>query len=116
MVNEQRIDIAACVGTDALLGKIMGDSHFPLLLGAILKNPPGSVIYLDFSRITNITASYIAATIGRLLRMIPSESGKGSTAPGDTTQHPKDKTPYAPKPDPPPTRKPTPAGKLPTPA
>src|ERR1017187_9287747 len=74
MVNEQRIDIAACVGTDALLGKIMGDSHFPLLLGAILKNPPGSVIYLDFSRITNITASYIAATIGRLLRMIPSGS------------------------------------------
>lgn len=75
MVNEQtRLDIASCVGTDTLLGNTMGDNHFPLLLGAILKTARGSIVALDFSGIANITASYIAATIVRLLRMIPSGS------------------------------------------
>jgi len=75
MVNTRvQIDIANCVGTDALLGRRMGDSHFPLLLGAILKADPGRVAYLDFTGITNITASYIAATIVRLLRMIAGAS------------------------------------------
>jgi hypothetical protein len=75
MVNEQaRIDVAACVGTDALLGSPMGEAHFPLLLGAILRYPEDSVVYLDFRGITNITASYIAATIVRLLRMLAAGS------------------------------------------
>ena len=74
MVNEALIDVAACVGTDALLGSPMGEEHFPLLLAAILRYPPTSVVYLSFRGITNITASYIATTIVRLLRMIPAGS------------------------------------------
>jgi len=72
--KKDRIDIAACVGTDTLLGKTMGDAHFPHLLAAILKSPPGSLVYLDFADITNITASYIAATLVRLLHMLASGS------------------------------------------
>lgn len=75
MVNvSNRIDLAACLGTDALLGSPMGEVHFPLLLGAILRYPAASVVVLDFSGITNMTASYLAATLVRLLRMIPSGS------------------------------------------
>lgn len=75
MVNEQnRIDIAACLGTDALLGSPMGEAHFPLLLGAILRYPVETVVCLDFCGITNVTASYVAATIVRLLRMFAAGS------------------------------------------
>ena len=75
MVNIQnRIDLAACLGTDALLGSPMGEAHFPTLLGAILRYAPASVVALDFSSITTMTASYIAATIVRLLKMIPAGS------------------------------------------
>ncbi|MCZ2154823.1 MAG: hypothetical protein LC114_13125 [Bryobacterales bacterium] len=75
MVNgQQRIEIAAAVGTDALLGSPMGEDHFPVLLGAILRCPKESIVYLDFTGITNITASYIAVTLVRLLRMIAAGS------------------------------------------
>ncbi len=72
MDTSTRIDVAECVGVDALLGKRMGEAHFPLLLAAILRAGPDSVVYLDFGGISNITASYIATTIVRLLRMIAS--------------------------------------------
>ncbi len=75
MVNkQQRLDVAALVGTDALLGKLMGQAHFPLLLGAILRTTPGTIVYLDFTGITNVTASYVAATIVQLLRLIATGS------------------------------------------
>jgi hypothetical protein len=75
MVNEQqRIDVGACVGTGALLGSPMGEAHFPVLLGAILRYPDETIITLDFRGITNITASYVAATLVRLLRMTAARS------------------------------------------
>jgi len=73
MVNTV-IDIAACVGTDVLLGRPMGEEHFPLLLAAILRFPEETVVALNFGGITNITASYIAATIARLLKLISAGS------------------------------------------
>lgn len=52
----------------------MGTAHFPVLLGRILQLDPHTVAYLDFSGVSNVTASYIAATIVRLLRMIATET------------------------------------------
>jgi hypothetical protein len=74
MVNLTIIDVATCVGSDVLLGRPMGNSHFPKLLAKILALEPDSIACLDFKGITNITASYIAATIVRLLRMIAAET------------------------------------------
>ncbi|HEX3822656.1 MAG TPA: hypothetical protein VHW45_20155 [Candidatus Sulfotelmatobacter sp.] len=72
--KEACLDVASIVGTDTLLGKIMGQSHFPTLLGAILQTSQDTIVYLDFGGIINITASYIAATIVQLLRLVASGS------------------------------------------
>jgi hypothetical protein len=70
MVNEtNRLAIAALAGTDALLGRPLGERHLPLLLGTILSYPFDAVVWLDFQGIENITASWVAATIVPLLRM-----------------------------------------------
>jgi hypothetical protein len=68
------ITLETCLGTQTLLGRTMGEAHLPRLLSAILRAAPDEVIYLDFTGITNITASYIAAAIVPLLRMIAAGS------------------------------------------
>lgn len=68
------IKLTSCVGVQTLLGRQMGEAHLPQLLSAILRVEPGEVIYLDFGGITNITASYIAAVIVPLLRMVAAGS------------------------------------------
>lgn len=70
MVNEVvRIDIAVLVGTDALLGRPLGEVHLPLLLAGVLRFPVDAVVALDFRGIQNVTASWVAAAIVPLLRM-----------------------------------------------
>jgi hypothetical protein len=68
------LTLVTCVGAETLLGRPMGEAHLPQLLSAILRAAPDDVIYLDFSGITNITASYIAAAIVPLLRMVAAGS------------------------------------------
>ena len=62
------------VGTDTLLGSPMGEAHFPLLLGAILRRPKESIVYLDFTRHHEHHRKLHRRTIVRLLRMIASGS------------------------------------------
>jgi len=68
------VRIAACVGAETLLGRPMGEAHLPQLLSAILRAAPDDVVYLDFGGITNMTASYIAAAVIPLLRMVAAGS------------------------------------------
>lgn len=75
MVNEiTRLVVRDRVVSVALHGKHLGDTHFPILLGAILDAAPDTTVILDFSGIESVTASYVAATIVRLLRMQASGS------------------------------------------
>jgi hypothetical protein len=55
-----------------LAGRPLGEAHFPILYSAILQCKPNQAVVLDFTGVTNITASYIAATIVKLLRLVQS--------------------------------------------
>lgn len=74
VIEPTRIDVAALVGTDVLLGRPLGEAHLPVLLSAVLRCPISAVVCLDFRGVQNITASWTAATIVPLLRMRTSGS------------------------------------------
>ena len=72
--STKAIDVAACVGTQSLLGSILGEAHLPQLMSAVLQAKPGEVVFFDFSAVQVMTASYIAAAILPILRMVTAGS------------------------------------------
>jgi hypothetical protein len=64
------IDVAAVAGTDFLSGRELGKAHLPKFIAATLSGPDDETVLWDWSRIDNVTASYIAATFVPLIRMV----------------------------------------------
>jgi hypothetical protein len=64
-----RIRIRQLTGLDTLAGKSGGLRDFPKFLAAIEQTPSGDTVVLDWSEIEIVTASYLGATFGTLLRM-----------------------------------------------
>jgi hypothetical protein len=64
-----RIRIRQLTGLDTLAGKSGGLRDFPKFLAAIEQMPSGDTVVLDWSGIEIVTASYLGATYGTLLRM-----------------------------------------------
>jgi hypothetical protein len=61
--------VKALTGLDTLAGKSGGLRDFPKFMVAIEETPSGETIVLDWSGIEIVTASYLGATFGALLRM-----------------------------------------------
>jgi hypothetical protein len=64
-----RIKVRQLTGLNILAGKSGGLRDFPKFLAAIEQAPSGDTVVLDWSGIEIVTASYLGATFGALLRM-----------------------------------------------
>ena len=64
-----RIEVKTLTGLDTLAGKSGGLRDFPKFMAAIEETPSSDTIVLDWSGIEIVTASYLGATFGTLLRM-----------------------------------------------
>jgi len=70
----QTIDVSACVGTESLLGSTLGEAHLPQLMAAVFRAKPGEVVFFDFTAVQVMTASYVAAAVLPILRMVTAGS------------------------------------------
>jgi len=64
-----RIAVRRLTGFDTLVGKSGGLRDFPKFMAAVEEAPSGDTVVLDWSGIEVVTASYLAATFGTVLRM-----------------------------------------------
>jgi hypothetical protein len=66
MTSSSNVELGRTLGT-LLRGKIDGKQHFGLLCAALSGTKPGGVVFLDFSDVEDLSASWVAAALPPLL-------------------------------------------------